>query len=57
VPRYQDAKFELLAFLRWYGSQWMDFGLSVLLTTGSGFETGAPWRRNTPRFVRFFLPA
>ena len=25
----------------WCGSQWMDFGLSVLLTTGSGFETGA----------------
>jgi hypothetical protein len=23
----------------------MDFGLSVLLTTGSGFETGAPCRR------------
>ena len=39
--RYLGAKFELLASSRWYGLQWMDFGSSALLTTGSGFETAA----------------
>ena len=27
--------------MRWCGSKWMDFGSSVLLTTGSAFDTGA----------------
>ena len=40
APRL-DAKYDLPASSRWCGSRWMDFGLSALLTIGSGFESGA----------------